>query len=232
MNGAAQLLAPGVGVAKGTRFLPNGDVVLALPETSTVDLVSMSGGQVTLASMPSPNGIAVDLHGNVWAATSSGHVKRVTPDGDVTIVAEVAGSCDGIAFSPDYRTLYFNSEFGQVRKIAVDENGEVEGPFEPFVSVPITLVSILDGMTTDVCGNLYVVRMDGRVFRYLPDGTLDGSINFNSAPGLQMIPAANFGSGFGGFERDKLYAMNFLGGVLEADIGIEGRWEPHYPIPQ
>lgn len=231
-TGGAQLLSPGVGSARGTRFLADGRVAVALPETGTVEIVSPGGGQVVLASVTNPNGLAVDLFGNVWAATSAGTVERLSPDGTRLVAASVAASLDGIAFAPDYRTLYFNSEFGVVRKLSLDDDGEPLGPAEVFVNVPISLAAILDGMTTDSCGNLYVARMDARVFRYRPDGTPDGFIPFNNHPGAQIVPAINFGSGVGGFERDRLYAMNFLGGVLEAEIGIEGRWEPHYPIPQ
>jgi len=230
-TGQASLLATGVGVAKGTRFLPDGSVAVALPEIGVVGKVVPGGGQTVLASVPNTNGVAVDIHGNVWTTTADGRLVRIKPNGDRLEVANVSGTLDGVAFAPDYRTIYFDSEFGQIRRLAVDEAGDPEGPVEIFASVPIAF-AVLDGMTTDMCGNIYAARMDGRVYRFLPDGTLDGIINLSSNPGLEVIPAINFGSGVGGFERDRLYAMNFLGGVIEADIGIEGRWEPHYPLPQ
>jgi hypothetical protein len=46
-------------------------------------------------------------------------------------------------------------------------------------------------------------------------------------PGGVFISAANFGSGFGGFERENLYVMNLNGGVFEIEMGIPGKWEPH-----
>ncbi|MEZ4322894.1 MAG: SMP-30/gluconolactonase/LRE family protein [Myxococcota bacterium] len=230
-DGTVSLIAPNVGSARGTRVLPDGAVAVALPDEASVTVVMPDGQRSVLASVSGANGIGVDLFGNVWAATSTGQVVRMTRDGDVLLAAQVQASLDGIAFSPDYRRLYFNSEFGDVRVLDIDDNGDPVGAPSLFVHVPISLAAILDGMTTDMCGNLYVVRMDGRVYRYLPDGTMDGWIPFGAQGGFQVIPAANFGSGVGGFERDRLYAMNFLGGVYEAEIGIEGRWEPHYAQP-
>jgi sugar lactone lactonase YvrE len=229
-DGDVQLLSPGVGEAKGTRFLPDNSVVVALPAIGTVDRISIGGGQVLHAGVPAANGIAIDLHGNAWIATMNGTIERIAMDGTRTVVVDSGLSYDGIALSPDDRLLYFNSEFGNIYRMPLSDDGEPAGPHEFFANIPVNF-AVLDGMTTDMCGNLYTSRMDGRVYRILPDGTVDGFIDFTNHPGPIVIPAINFGPGVGGFERDHLYAMNFLGGVVEADIGIDGRWESHFDIP-
>ena len=233
-QGASTLISPNVGEAKGTRYLPDGSVVIALSAEGALGRVLPDGQKTVIASITNPNGIAVDIHGHAWVATGAATVVRVDRDGNQLVIGPVAGggSFDGTALSPDFRRLYFNSEFGTIRTVELDDSGDPVGDVSLFATLPLGLgIAILDGMTTDMCGNLYVVRMDGRVYRILPDGTIEGFINFGSA-GFIVMPAANFGSGIGGFERDRLYAMNFLGGVFEADIGIEGHWEPHYPVPQ
>lgn len=229
-DGEVTLISPNVGDVRGTRVLPDGRMAVAHLPSNSIGLVAPDGARQLLASSPGPNGIAVDLAGNVWTATTSGTIQRIDPSGQSEFVVELTGTLDGIAFAPDYRRLYFNTEFGDIWSLEIDENGEPVGGHSPFAQVPAGF-TLLDGMTTDVCGNLYVVRMDGRIYRFLPDGTPDGFVSVGNTPAAQFIPAANFGSGLGGFARDKLYVMSFLGGVFEGDIGIEGRWEPHYPVP-
>lgn len=235
-QGATTLISPNVGEAKGTRYLPDGSIAIALSAEGALGKVLPDGQKTVVASIANPNGIAVDIHGHAWVATGAGTVVRVDTDGTQLTFGPFSGgigSLDGIALSPDFRRIYFNSEFGAIRTIELDDAGDPVGDATLFATLPLGLgIAILDGMTTDMCGNVYVVRMDGRVYRILPDGTIDGFINFGAGAGFLVMPAANFGSGVGGFERDRLYAMNFLGGVFEAEIGIEGHWEPHYPVPQ
>lgn len=231
-QGDIQLLSPAVGEAKGTRYLPNGDIAVALSAEGAVAIVHPDGQRETLANVPAPNGIAADILGNVWVSSGTGALYKVEPDGTATIAANITFTLDGIAFSPDFRRVYVNSEFGDIHYVELDDDFEPIGGPQLLVRANLGL-SILDGMTTDMCGNVYVTRMDGRILRFLPDGTPAGSMNVQGTlPLFSVTPALNFGSGAGGFERDHLYIMNFLGGVIDADIGIEGHWEPHYPQPE
>lgn len=231
-DGDVQLIAPAIGEAKGTRHLPDGSVAIALSGEGAVAVVHPDGQREIRASIPAPNGITTDIAGNIWVASSTGALYRIAPDGQADIVANIGFSLDGIAFSPDFYRIYVNSEFGDIHYVELDDDFEAVSEPQLLVRVPLVF-SILDGMTTDMCGNVYVTRMDARVFRYKPDGTPAGSMNFQTfSPIPAVTPALNFGSGVGGFERDHLYVMNFLGGVMEADIGIDGHWEPHYPLPE
>lgn len=231
-QGDIQLISPGVGEAKGTRYLPSGEVALSMSAEGAVAIVHTDGQRETLANVPAPNGLTSDIVGNIWVSSGTGALYRVQPDGTASIMANIGFSLDGIAFAPDFRRIYVNSEFGDIHYLELDDDFEPVGGAQLLVRVPLTL-SLLDGMTTDMCGNVYVARMDGRIFRYLPDGTAAGSMNVQGVlPLFSVTPALNFGSGVGGFERDHLYIMNFLGGVIDADIGIEGHWEPHYPRPE
>ncbi|MEZ4316290.1 MAG: SMP-30/gluconolactonase/LRE family protein [Myxococcota bacterium] len=227
-DGDLTLISPNVGDARGNRILLDGSVVVASVFTGTLQQVQLDGARTTLASVPQPNGIAIDPRGDAWVTSSSNGLYRVGVDGSVDLVGQNGSSLDGIVFSPDYRVLYFNSELGNVWRLEIDADGDPVGTPELFADVPLG-GGLLDGMTTDICGNLYVIRMDGHVVRFLPDGTLDGIVDIDT--GFAFIPALNFGPGIGGFERDHLYVMNFGGGVFDLDIGVEGRWEPHYPVP-
>jgi sugar lactone lactonase YvrE len=146
--------------------------------------------------------------------------------GTTSVLFHSPVSTDGITFAPDYRRLYFNSEGGKVMTLLLGEDGEVVEPASLLTTIPTSGGSILDGMTADVCGNLYVVVMDGRIIRVLPDGTQEEVADLDGTASL-LISAANFGSGTGGWERDHLYVMSLWKGLYEIDIGIEGKWEPH-----
>ncbi|MCB9678122.1 MAG: SMP-30/gluconolactonase/LRE family protein [Alphaproteobacteria bacterium] len=229
-DGAIELLSPGVGPAKGVQYFGDSTLAVALWDQDFVGHILPQGQKQFLATVVSPNGLAVDPRGYVWASSTSGALTRISPEGDTEIVVQLQNtSMDGIAFSPDYRRLYFNMEYGQVRYLELDDAGEPLGDAVDFTSVPLAFgVGVLDGMTTDRCGNVYVIRMDGRVFRFREDGTPAGVLDVLPGGGFVVTPSLNFGSGVGGFERDHLYVMSFTGGIYEAAIGIEGRWEPHY----
>lgn len=230
-GGPSELLVPLDADVRGTRFLPDGRLVLATSENGTLLAVDpATGSQVPLASgLTNPNGIAIGADGLVYVATT-GRIVRVDPDtGDVEIVADLPGnSFDGLTFSPDYTRLYFDEEFGQIHYVDFDAAGI---PGEPRLGAQIPLggfgFSILDGMTMDACGNLYVVEMNGTVWRVRTDGTVEDIV---SLPGAAIIPALNFGyPPTGGWSATSLYVITFTGSVYALDIGVPGKWEPHLP---
>lgn len=229
-GGPPELLVPLDADIRGTRFLPDGRIVLVDNPTGTLRAVDpATGSQVPIAvGLTNPNGIAIGFDGKVYVATA-GRILRVDPvSGDVEIVADLPGnSFDGLTFSPDFRRLYFDEELGQIHFVDFDESGV---PGEPQLGPRIPGLTILDGMATDACGNVYVVDMGGKIWRLRTDGTLE---DIASLPGIGPIyPALNFGiAPIGGWEADKLYVLSFLGVLYALDIGVPGKWEPHLPYP-
>ncbi len=215
---------------RGTRFLSTGDLMIAEPNSGSLMRVDLSGPSIApvLGGLQEPNGVVIGDDDFVYLTEMTGKVSRVDPDtGDRTVIYDTPVSTDGITFAPDYRTLYWNSEQGQVVKTVLDADGAVVDP--PAVLTTINglgFMDLLDGMTTDACGNIYVVRMMGHIIRITPDGQQQEIIDLSGLGGV-FISAVNFGSGAGGFERDNLYIMNLSGGVFEVEMGIEGKWEPH-----
>lgn len=228
-GGPADVLVPGVGDARGTRFLPDGTVVLAHIDNGTLVRADPTTGSwwVVRAGLTFPNGIAIGVDGMVYLATS-GEILRIDPDDGATeVVAAISNrSFDGLSFSPDYTRLYFNEEIGRVHYVDFDADGNPGTPVEA-VNLPIGFASLLDGMTVDACGNLYATEMAGKVWRVTPTGQVDVAIDL--PPGF--IPALNFGPGAGGFERDHLYVQDFIGRMFDVPVGIPGKWEPHLPVP-
>lgn len=229
-DGTHEPLVPNVSTwGRGTRFLPGGDLVVAIPDNGTVRRFDPTtwGSEVIANGLAEPNGIAIGENGLVYLTQASGRVVRIDPDtAQVTTLFDTPVSTDGITFAPDYRTLYWNSESGQVIKAEIDAAGNLVT--DPVVHATVNTgagFSLLDGMTSDACGNLYVVEMSGRVHRVFPDGSQQVFVDLtNQGP---FISAVNFGSGFGGFEETFLYIMDLNGGVFEIETDIPRNWEPY-----
>ncbi len=160
----------------------------------------------------SPNDLVVRADGSVWftdpaygidsdyeghkAESEIGacHVYRIDPaTGEVRIVADDFDRPNGIAFSPDERTLYVSDTGGprHMRAFDVSEDGTLSGSRE--FAVPT--VGGFDGFRVDTSGRIWTSAGDG-VHCYDPDGTLLGKV-------LVPEPVANVV--FGGPKRNRLF---------------------------
>ncbi len=228
-GGPRALVIPGLSDSiRGMRVLADGTIAAADPEHQTIVGGDPDTGAswVIAAGVTNPNGIAIGVDGWIYAALT-GSIVRVDPTNGTTetVVALPGKSFDGLTFSPDYQRLHFNEEIGRIWTVDVDPAGgwtePVEGP-----DLPLGGFSILDGMTADACGNVYIVEMGGTVWRVTPAGVVEIAV---TVPGLAVISAVNFGSGIGGFDRETLYIMDFIGKLYAADMGVPGKWEPYLP---
>ncbi|WLB24012.1 SMP-30/gluconolactonase/LRE family protein [Bradyrhizobium japonicum] len=123
----------------------------------------------------------VDARGRLWIGTMdnqlhrpNGALYRVTGDGQVSRIFDGVIVTNGIAFSPDSRTLYFTDtrryctwafdfdlDDGAIRnrRLFADYSASQERP---------------DGACVDVAGGLWAAFFSGaRIARYRPDGTID-----------------------------------------------------------
>jgi len=227
-GGASEILVPNLGDVRGTRLLPDGRAALAHIETGSVLLVDPATGsrEVLASGLVNPNGIAIGDDGRVYVACTE-RIMRLDPsDFSQEVVAELAGrSFDGLSFSPDFQRLYFNEEVGRVHWVDFDADGH-PGPVQDGPSIPIGAFSLLDGMAVDACGNLYTTEMGSTVWRVTPTGVVEPVVEVS---GVAVLPALNFGTGEGGFERDVLYVADFLGRLHAVEVDVDGKWEPHLP---
>src|SRR5436309_1742879 len=88
-------------------------------------------------------------------------VYHILPKGGIKLVAKPAGRPNGIALSPNGRTLYVsNSDEHNVRAYDVDKNGETSGE-----RVLISKIEgVPGGITVDEKGNLYVTAKNVAVY--------------------------------------------------------------------
>lgn len=138
------------------------------------DLCVKSDGSIWFTDPP--YGILSDREGNKRESEQSGnHVYRLdTETGQLDAVITQMDRPNGIAFSPDERTLYV-ADTGSPRNIAafnVTEDGKSVSNMRVFA---VVRPGASDGLRTDAGGNVWTSAHDG-VHCYAPDGTLLGKL--------------------------------------------------------
>ncbi|MFG2005564.1 SMP-30/gluconolactonase/LRE family protein [Spirillospora sp. NPDC048911] len=154
------------------------------------------------------NDAAVAPDGALWAGTmrydeapGGGKLRRIAPDGAVTMVRSDVTVSNGIGWSPDHRLMYYVDT--PTRRIDVLGT---DGVFHPFAEVP----GLPDGLTVDADGCVWVaVWSGGRVLRYTPEGNLDRTVEL---PARQTTACA-----FGGPDLRDLYVTTATTGAPEDD---------------
>jgi gluconolactonase len=146
-------------------------------------------------------GIDSDYEGHKAASEIGAcHVYRIDPrSGAITIAADDFVRPNGLAFSPDERTLYIVDTGAthkpdgprHIRRFAVAENGTLSGG-ELFAECTSGL---FDGFRVDEDGRIWTSAGDG-VHCYEPDGTLIGKI---------LVPEVVANVVFGGPKRNRLF---------------------------
>ena len=154
-----------------------------------------------------------DPAGRLWIGTRhrdasqpDGALYRVGTDLAITRIRGGLVVSNGIAFSPDGRTMYhIDSRLGRIDAYDFDvDTGTVSGlrvlrDYQGLGRRP-------DGCTVDAQGFLWVAEIDGaRVARYAPDGTLDRTI---------ALPVSKPSSvGFGGADLRTMFITTISYGV-------------------
>jgi gluconolactonase len=119
-------------------------------------------------------------------------VYHITPAGQIEAIARMTTRPNGIALSPDGRTLYVaNSDERNVRAYDVDAGGKTSNE-----RVLATLDAGPDGMRVDAKGNLYFAARGVQI--YSPTGTLLGKI---------AVPVSPRNLAFGDADMKTLYLV-------------------------
>ena len=196
--------------SNGLTFDPQGRLTLCQHGDRRVSRRESDGTMTPLATafegkkLNSPNDLVYDDQGNLWFTDPPyglpgtfkdpgkeldfQGVYRLSKDGKLTLATRELEAPNGLAFSPDYKTLYVaNSQPTRPiwKAFAVKPDGTL-GPSRVFADATKLFHEgdgVPDGMKVDVHGNVWATGPGG-VHVYTPDGTLLGRIVTN-------VPTAN-----------------------------------------
>ncbi|MES1936522.1 SMP-30/gluconolactonase/LRE family protein [Salinisphaera hydrothermalis] len=166
-----------------------------------------------------PYGILSDYEGHKAESEQAGcFVFRLDPhSGELTVVADDFVRPNGLAFSPDERTLYISDTarshdpngHHHIRAFDVVDGGRLENSRVFAVVEP----GVSDGFRVDTDGNIWTSAGDG-VQCFAPDGTLLGKIH---------VPEAVSNLTFGGPRRNRLFitASSSLYAIYVAQTGVQ-----------
>ena len=196
--------------SNGLTFDLQGRLTLCQHGDRRVSRREADGTMTALASayegkkLNSPNDCVFDREGNLWftdppyglPGTFDDKTKelpyqgvyRVSKDGAIRLATRLLEAPNGLAFSPDYKTLYVaNSQTGKpiwmAFTVAADGSLDQGRVFADATKLYRQGDGVPDGMKLDVHGNLFATGPGG-VLIYTPEGVLLGRI-------LTGVPTAN-----------------------------------------
>lgn len=178
-KGEVFLEMPEGSLGNGIRFDKKGMMFVADYTGHSILRVDPKTRKVTIfghePTMNQPNDIAISRDGTLWAsdpnwANSTGQVWRVDRKGKITLAAGGMGTANGIDVSPDGKTLYVNETVQRnVWAFHIERDGSLTGK-RLLIQFPDFG---MDGMRSDVDGNLYITRHGkGTVAVVSPQGVL------------------------------------------------------------
>ncbi len=143
-----------------------------------------------------------EASGSLYSLSVDGRVKRLLKDVRIS---------NGIAWSPDYKAMYFiDTPTRDVKAFDYDlETGQIANPrviihFADTFGWP-------DGMTSDLNGDLWIAMWSGaRITQWKPDGTL---LEQFAVPALQVTSCV-----FGGADMDELFITSARVGMDAASL--------------
>ena len=164
--------------ANGIRFSSREEMLVADYTGHKVLRITPKGKISVFAYEPTmnqPNDLAIMDNDILFASDpnwkeGTGQLWRITTDGKTELVEKNMGTTNGIEVSPDQTRLYVN-ESKQIRVWVYDLNSKGE------VSNKRLLHQFsdggLDGMRSDIMGNLYITRWgSGKVVKMSPEGKI------------------------------------------------------------
>ncbi len=176
----------------GDRRLARMSAILSQPEPAYATIA----GQYDGARFNSPNDLAVDSSGNIYFTDPPYGLEqgiddaarelevygvyRVSPDGQVTLLVDELARPNGIALSPDERTLYVSNsdpERAIWMSYSVRPDGSLsdQAVFYDATALVASKPGLPDGMEVDDRGNLFATGPGG-VLIFTPAAELLGTI--------------------------------------------------------
>ncbi|MBH0041960.1 SMP-30/gluconolactonase/LRE family protein [Pseudoalteromonas sp. SWXJZ10B] len=183
-------------------------------KTNTVIVSEFDG-----LSFSSPNDMTMHKNGDIFFTDPNWQlgertqqmpytgVYKLSNTGTLSLIDATLKKPNGVALSPDQRTLYIGDFSNRVSKYTIDENGDIS-PREDFIKVTSP-----DGIKVDSAGNIYVSsHKKGVINIYTPRGSLIDKIELG--PNVTNLA-------FGGKNR-KTLLITTAKGLFTLDVKVAG----------
>ncbi len=195
----------------GTLYVSHNSTmsIARLDGQALVPIATLDDGQKPPAK---PNDLAVRYDGQIFATvTARNQVVRIDPTGQIHVATTAVAAPNGIALSPDGRTLYVSAyKAKQVMACAVAADGSLSEP-RLFASMDDGEALGADGMCVDRAGNVYCTGATD-VWIWNPRGELLDKIT---------TPQRPINCEFSGAQQRVLFITTF-GGVYQQPMRISG----------
>ncbi|MCC2617305.1 SMP-30/gluconolactonase/LRE family protein [Aestuariibacter halophilus] len=222
-KGRVAITLPDDSVANGLRFTADHGLLIADYVNHNIWRFEPDSGELSLWAhhddMHQPNDIAISASGRVYASdpdwrNSRGQLWMFSADGRPHLVEREMGTTNGIEISADERYLYVNESIQRrVWRYTLDVNG---------LPTNKQLVHTfadhgLDGMRSDVLGNLYIARYGaGQIVVMSPQGDILRSYALKGAFPTNVA--------FGGCDGKTLYVtLQKRGAIEKLQVETAGR---------
>ncbi|MGS0498914.1 SMP-30/gluconolactonase/LRE family protein [Pseudoalteromonas mariniglutinosa] len=183
-------------------------------KTNTVVVKKFDG-----LSFSSPNDMTMHKNGDIFFTDPNWQlgertqqmpytgVYKLSNTGVLSLIDDTLEKPNGVALSPDQRTLYIGDFSNRVSKYAIDKNGDIS-PREDFIKVTSP-----DGIKVDSAGNIYVSsHKKGVINIYTPHGKKIDRIKLG--PNVTNLA-------FGGKDR-KTLLITTAKGLFTLDVKVTG----------
>lgn len=166
-------------IGNGIRFNSSGNMLVADYINHNILLVDMGTQEVAVFAheprMNQPNDIAIGANDILYASDpnwseSTGQIWRIDTDGTTNLLDDELGTTNGIEVSTDEQTLYVNESVqGNIWAYDLSSDGEISNK-RLLLNFPDYG---MDGMRSDIDGNLYITRHGkGTVVKVSPGGNI------------------------------------------------------------
>lgn len=226
-TGAWRVVLPGTGSLQQLDRLSDGTIIAGSSSDGQVFAVAPNGAVTPLASISAIYGIRVGPDDKVYVANQQ-VIYRVDPTtGQVeTWLDSPQITPKVLDFSHDLTKVYIgtNGQNGDVFSIDVDAAFD---PIAPPVRIAQTPGSWHDGLTVDVCGNLYVAEyFTSGMYNISPSGNVSTLFIAQGGAGPDYYGhGVMFGTGRDGWPADAIYFPQPYNGntVSEVIVGLPHR---------
>jgi len=229
IKGNTSVLLPGTGSLQQLDKLSDGTLIAASSSDGALLAIDpMTGGSTIIAS-----GLSGGLYGarvapddTIFLADQD-RILRVDPaTGANTVWLEQNNVTPKVLdFNVDFTKMYVGTNYtsGKVWEVLLDASFD---PIGPAVELARTPGSWHDGLTVDICGNIYVAEYNNRaLYRITPDGNVGTIIDLSGGQNDQYGHGAVFGPGANGWLMDAIYVPQPYNGdtVAEIIVGVPHR---------